>query len=465
MVKLKNYEEKLNIKFSDGRSIIKYVSYILYVSAFARVNAQIPISEKYPEAKISEKPMYTFDVARPLKHFDALADGSDWFAVDEFGLLQTMIIRGKRFERRFNEIQPPTAKFSPNGDYLIWMGLDRSYDEQGFNTTKTTVFKSTKKSSVPDSVGTYTSDDNHLYFSKSGKHWAATMPAAKSTQTGLRDVVLIDGLVMGKDNPKPGQFTFGKDESLWAYRSTEGPDENLVTTYAVNKLYSHKTVRNAASLPSDPVIYYFSPDLRAHPFFLESRDYDFGLPHQALLLKTSYMPERSDTSHMYVIFNNIRQPNFRWINFIQIDTAGNHIAYFACDTNGERRRGRNERYGVLVEDGKIIAGPYQETDRVFLSPSGKNIAWTAKLNNEAALYLNGKKIGPVGEYTDVTWSADEKKLAYETVDEHKKLIVVTDGKRSASYDRIGRIGWTDKNKAVEFCAIKYDKLVHIKQSF
>src|SRR6185436_7144059 len=204
----KNYEEKLNTKMSMGSrrwsivdrrwSLAAFVLYDLLISTSSF--AQPPISEKYPEAKISEKPMYTFDVARPLKHFDALADGSDWFAVDEFGLLQTIIIRGTRFERRFNEIQPPTAKFSPNGDYLIWMGLDRSYDEQGYNTTRTTVFRSAKDSPVPDSVFSVTSDNNSLFFSKSGQHWAATMPASKSNQTGLRDVVLIDGLVMGKDN-------------------------------------------------------------------------------------------------------------------------------------------------------------------------------------------------------------------------------------------------------------------------
>src|SRR5947207_11483620 len=93
---------------------------------------EIPYSNKYPAAKISEKELYEFDIARPIEHFDALPDGSDWFAVDQFGLLQTMIIRGNRIEKRFNEIPRTTARFSPNGDYVIWMGLERSFDSQGF---------------------------------------------------------------------------------------------------------------------------------------------------------------------------------------------------------------------------------------------------------------------------------------------------------------------------------------------
>jgi hypothetical protein len=437
---------------------VLYALYVLYdtVDVFAQT---------YEPAKISEKTLYTFDIARPIQHFDALADGSDWFAVDQFALLQTIIIRGKRFERRFNEIPVSTARFSPNGDYLIWMGLDRSYDEQGYNTTRTTVYEATKKSAIHDSVFSVVSDNNELYFSPSGRHWAATMPASKYSQTGLRDVVLEDGLIVAKDNPKPSQFSFSENEQFWAYRSTDGPDESLVTNAAVQKLYTRK-VRNPILPSPDPVVYHFSPDLRSRPFFFESRDYDYGFSHQAVLFKTSYQPTASDTVHSYIIFNNKREPNFRWIGSIQIDTGGDHIAYFACDTTGEKlTKYRNEKIGVLVEDGKIIAGPYEETGRVFLSPSGKNLAWTAKTGGEVWLYLNGKKIGIVGDYTDMIWTQDEKKFAYMTADEKRKLFVVSDGKRSPSFDRIGRIGWTKNNAAVEFCAVKYDKLVHITQSF
>ena len=168
---------------------------------------------------------------------------------------------------------------------------------------------------------------------------------------------------------------------------------------------------------------------------------------------------------MYMIFAGKREPNFRWINNTQIDTNGNHIAYFACDTMDEGRRIRNEKIGVVVEDGKIIAGPYDEVGRLFLSRSGKNIAWTAKKDSIVTLYLNGKKISDVGAYVDFFWSSDEKKIAYLSSDEHGRYFIVAGGKRSESYDRIGRVGWSSDNKAVEYCALKYNKLLQIKQPF
>ena len=60
---------------------------------------------------------------------------------------------------------------------------------------------------------------------------------------------------------------------------------------------------------------------------------------------------------------------------------------------------------------------------------------------------------------------DEKQFAYLTGDERGKNFIVAGGKRSPSYDRIGRVGWTNGNKSVEYCAVKYDKLVKVDQSF
>ena len=422
-------------------------------------------ADTYPFANISQKELYEFDIARPLTQFDALPDGSDWFAVDQFALMQTMIIRGNRFEKRFNEIPRATARFSPRGDYVIWMGLERSFDSKGFNTTTTTINKSTIQSPIPDSVGTYTSDYNSLYFSGSGKHWAATLPAANVYQKGQRDIVLFDGLIVGKDNPLPGMFSFGNNEGSWAYRSTDGRDENLVTQFSTQKMYT-RSKNNPYVESADPTIYYFSPDLKSSPYQFESRDYDFNFRYPAQLFKTTYFPGRQDTAHMYIIYAGRREPNFRWIGSIQIDTNGRHIAYFACDTTGDGRvKDRNEKIGVVVEDGRIIGGPYDETGRLFLSPSGKNIAWSVKEGGGISLYLNGNKIGDVGEAIDFFWSPDEKKFAYLSTDEHGKGFVVANDKRSPSFDRIGRVGWSSDNKFVEFCAVKYNKLLHIKQSF
>ena len=150
------------------------------------------------------------------------------------------------------------------------------------------------------------SDHSELYFSKSGNHWVSLLPAAKSDQIGLRDVLLIDGVIQAKDNPKPGQFSFDPEEKFWAYRSTDGADENLVTTYSVKKLYTRKQKNQLMPSP-DPVVYHFSPDLTQKPFVFDSRDYDFNFPHEALLFHTSYIPARMDSSHVYIIFNGKRE--------------------------------------------------------------------------------------------------------------------------------------------------------------
>ncbi|MEP7234689.1 MAG: hypothetical protein ABI778_05270, partial [Ignavibacteriota bacterium] len=338
------------------------------IPLFAQGSAP-PFEEQYPFAKSTSKEMYRFDVARPVKHFDALPDGSDWFAVDEFALLQTMIIRGERFEKRFNEIPKQTARFSPAGDYLIWMGLERSFDQKGFNTTTTSVYRTSLKSTTPDSVGKYTSDYNLLFFSPSGKHWAATLPAASVYQSGLRDVVLFDGLIVAKGNPLPSAFSFDATETGWAYRSTDDRDENLVTQFAIQKMYT-RAKKNQYVASFDPIVYNFSPDLKLSQNLLDSRDYEFGFRHQAQLFKTTYLPGRLDTSHVYIIFNNKRQQNFNWITNIQIDTAGAHIAYIAGDTSkAATNTQQSEKSAVIVKDEKIIAGPYDEIGRLFMSPS------------------------------------------------------------------------------------------------
>src|SRR5262249_28045759 len=144
-------------------------------------------------------------------------------------------------------------------------------------------------------------------------------------------------------------------------------------------------------------------------------------------------------------------------------TGGNHILYFANDTttNGDPKY-RDER-GLVVRDGKVIAGPYNHVVRLFHSPGAEHTAWTAGRDTIVDLYVDGNILGSVGEYIALTWSPDETKTAYATMTERQKLYVVAGGKRSALYDFIGRIGFTSDGKAVEYLAIKYDKLVHVIQ--
>ena len=117
-----------------------------------------PSSDDLPMAPVTEKQLYTFDIARPVEHFDATPSGDLWYAVDKFALLRTITINGNHYDRHFNEIQLRTTQIAPSGNYMVWMGLDRSVDGQGFNTTTTSVFEYNKRTHTTDSLGSYHSD-------------------------------------------------------------------------------------------------------------------------------------------------------------------------------------------------------------------------------------------------------------------------------------------------------------------
>lgn len=424
-----------------------------------------PSSDDLPMAAITEKQLYTFDIARPVEHFDATPSGDLWYAVDKFALLRTITINGNHYDRHFNEIQLRTTQIAPSGNYMVWMGLDRSVDGQGFNTTTTSVFKYDKRTHTTDSLGNYHSDYNTIAFSPRCDKWAAILPAANVRQGGQRDVVMLDGKIVSESNPSPRKFTFGSDCSSWAYRSTDGREESLVTDKGKQLLYK-RSLDNPSLETNDPVILHLSPDTRTKEFSIEGRDFDIRLRSSAHLYRTSYLASAKDTTHVYIVFGGKRQFTSRWISDVIIDTAGKHIVYFANDTaKTVGVKNRDER-GLVLRDGKVIAGPYESVVRLYLSPSGEHMAWTAGgSDTTVTMYLDGKKIGTVGEYTTLTWSPDEKQIVYSTMTDRGKLYVVANGKRSPSFDMLGQIAFKPDGKSVEFVALKYDKLLHITQPF
>jgi hypothetical protein len=447
---------------------VKRVLVIIIVSllpALSIAQKKKPSSDVLPMASTTEKTLYTFDIARPVEHFDATPSGDLWYAVDKFALLRTITVNGAHYDRHFNEIQLRTSQIAPSGNYMVWMGLDRSVDGQGFNTTTTSIFKYDKRTKTTDSLGSYHSDYNMVSFSPRCDKWAAILPAANVRQGGQRDVVMVDGKIVSESNPNPRKFTFASDCASWAYRSTDGRDENLITDKGKQLLYK-RTFDNPSIETNDPVILHLSPETRTKEFSIEGRDFDMRLRSSAHLYRTSYLASAKDTTHVYIVFNGKRQFTSRWISDVIIDTAGKHIVYFANDTgNTIGMKNRDER-GLVLRDGKVIAGPYESVIRLFLSPSGEHMAWTAgNTDTTVALFLDGKQVGTVGEYMTLKWSADEKEIVYSTMTDRGKLYVVAGGKRSASYDMLGQVGFTHGDKAVEFVALKYDKLVHVTQPF
>jgi hypothetical protein len=413
-----------------------------------------------PSAQVTEQLIYTFDVGRPVVLLDAVPDGSLWFAVDVFGVNKTITINGIHNETRYGEISALSTRLSPNGKYLIWMGMAHSFDAQSFNTTRTTIFRHDAGAKASDSLLNVESDNNTLFFSRNGDHWAAVMPSSNVKQPEPRDIAVLDGKVVASGYPNPKMFTLSDDASRWAYRSRDGRDENIIASNGKHLLYQRASA-DPFIVKNEPQVLRFSPDVHLYEYTLDGRDFDFDLNHVAMLYKTSYINTKHDCVLQYVVYNGKRQLYARWIKDIQISPDGNHIIYFAADT----AHGSLSTNAVVVADGAIVAGPFSGAQRLFLSPKGDHTAWSVRENNSIYLYIDGKKIRRVGEYLNVTWSSDEKTIAYSTSDDHEKVYVVTAGKRSVSYDRIGRVAIASDNRSVEYLGLKYDKLVHVIQRF
>lgn len=441
------------------------VLFFLIPTVVCAQQKSVPVAEKLPQATLKQHEIYKFDISRPVENFDATANGSLWYAVDNFGLMRTMIINGTRDERRFNEIPTLSTSLAPDGSYLLWVGLDRHYDTQGFNTTVSTAYKYEVAHKKSDSLLSIVSDFNTVYFSPNSKHWAAIFPAANVLEKTIRDVVMVDGKIVSTGQASPRKFSFSKDGNSWAFRSTNGIEENLVTS-AGNQLLYQRSRENPYLPTDDPIILRFSPDVVSNQYVLDGRDYDFDVRHVATMYQTNYKATARDTSNMYLVFKGKRQLYSKWIKNIQIDSAGKHIVYFASDTSEKTKKGRTDQKALVVRDGNVIAGPYDGSWRLVLSPSGEHTAWTTSTDSTVYFYLDGNKISNVGEFFKMVWSPDEKQIAYATTEkseQRERVFVVAGNKRSPAYDMIGRIGFTADGKAVEYIALKYNKLLHIVQ--
>lgn len=435
---------------------MRYVLIIATLFAFT-ANAQ------QKEAKTKQTKIYEFDAARAIVHFDATPDAKHWFAVDKFAQMQNIIINGKREELEFNEIPVATAQFSPDGKTFVWMGLERSYDAQGFNTTTTHLYEHTNAGLKLH--GKFTADYNSLQFFPKFNKWIATLQAANNVnQQGEKDLIVENGKVIAHGEPSPRMFSYDTSGTKWAYRASEKAKENLISSTGKQFLYERRT--SNPYLPSDdPTVLSFTPDIKMFGSILDGRDYNIGFRNVAELFKTNYKGTSFDTARSYIIFKNKKQPLYKWITNIAMDTAGSTIAYLASDPSEFGKPKRDDKKGVVVRDGKVIAGPYRSVGKLFLSPSGKRIAYTASQGEHYELYLDGKSIGKVGEYVDVSWSPDEKRIAYITMDERGKMTVVANGKHSALYDRVGRLGWQTKGNGVEYVALRNTSLQKVVQDW
>ncbi len=409
----------------------------------------------FKPASVDESVLYRLDEARTVKQMDATADGAHWYVVDEFANWQYITIDGHPFADRYHEIAGTGTRLSPNGDYLIWSGMMHAVTEKGFDSTTVYVHKDTSL------VAHYVSDNPEVEFSHSGKHWAETLPYAYYLQKGDRDLVIVDGQVVSKGNIYPHQFSFSHDEQHWAYRTTENFAERYVTDRTPTPVLLYNGNIPTGQSTYDPTIWRYTPDVRANPKRLEGRDYDFLWEHVAKLNRTAYSSLAADTSRMYINFNNRNQSLYRWISQVLIDNSGDHIAYFAADPK-MKLPSTNERPAVIVQDGKIYAGPYPGVRLLFMSPSGKHLAYSLAAGVQK-FYLDKKVLAKTSGITDAAWSPDESKLAFVAAGTHGKFFVVANGKRSALFEQIGRISWTPDGKTVEFVGIRNGQVVHVQQ--
>ncbi|HET6511999.1 MAG TPA: hypothetical protein VFH43_07395, partial [Candidatus Kapabacteria bacterium] len=108
-------------------------------------------------------------------------------------------------------------------------------------------------------------------------------------------------------------------------------------------------------------------------------------------------------------------------------------------------------------------GPYKSLERLFLSKSGKNIAYSIS-GDTSCMMLNKKILGPVGQISQAVWSDDEKLFAYVTSNNKNKIQVVAGGKVSKAYEHVGKIAWTKDGKFVDYVAVSNGKVLKIRQA-
>lgn len=437
----------------------------LLVLGLSTVHAQInfegeekPVYSKLPEGKASEQVIMPLDAAREVVAIDATPSGSNWLLIDKFGLSQSIILNGKRFDRDFSEIPPITAQLSPNGKYAVWMGLMRNYTYQGFDSTVTSIYRDTVFQ------GDYVSEYNQLYFSRSGNHWAALLPYANTLQQGDRDLAIMDGKVISKGEGKPSQFSFTSDESSWMYRGSTDRIEKLVTPELARIIKQRFKIQKAIAPNADSVVLRFSPDIFMRGGIPDPRDYETGRDNTVRLFRTSFDSKLRDTTHSYITFHGKTEPMFRWISNVLMDTNGKHVFYLACDPHMDsvQKKNRDERRSVVVMDGKVIAGPYPSIDALFVSPSGKHYAF---YTGGGEFYLDNKRVPGVTKVLNCNWSPDESRLAMQALAPNGKVTVLANGHKSADYLKIGRIGWTDDGKNVQYIAVQNSKLLKVTQNY
>lgn len=425
-------------------------------TASAQELASNPVPElKYPKAKITESTVAKLEAARRIRHFDASPDGANWLIVDAFGPWESIIVNGERHVREYNTIPASTAKVSPDGKYILWMGLSRAFTDDGFNATLTTLYKSS------DSIAAYTSDYTDVAFSVNGKDWAALFPYANEKQTQDRNAVVMNGKELAKNGGVPKQFTFAPNG--WSFRATDGLKEYLVTGSGQSLLRERRSGGVGAQQPMDSVVWHYAPYKRVSDAIVEAIDYN-NPGVVAELHRTSYRSKDQKNALSYIGFKGKMHMPSRWVTNVLIDTAGQNIAYLACDPAlNNTFSNRDERMGIVVFNGEKYDGPMRSLERLFLSPSGKNIAYSAS-GDSSRMILNKKVIGPVGQLVQALWSPDEKTFAYATLNKRGLVQVVVNGKISEPFELIGRVGWTKDGKFVEYLAVRHGKVIKVKQS-
>jgi hypothetical protein len=417
---------------------------------------QSPVPElNYPRAKVTETSIGTLDIARRIRMFDAAPDGSNWLVVDKFGQWESITINGKRYPTEYHSIPVLTARVSPNGKYIIWMGLQRAFTDDGFNATLSTLFRNA------DSIAAYISDYNELFFSRDGENWAATFPYANAKQSEDRNAVVLNGQTIGKNGAAPKDFVFGPDG--WSYRTSDEEKEYLVTASGTSVLRTHPKVSGSTGRTTDSIVWQYAPHQRLNDAELNAVDFEIT-GAVAKKHRTSYRPQDQKNALAFMAYQNVGQMPSRWITNVMLDTSGNNMAYFACDPAlNNKYTDRDERAGIIVYNGKKYDGPYRSPERLFLSKSGSNIAYSVS-GDTSCMMLNKKILGPVGQISQAMWSDDEKQFAYVTSNNKNKIQVVAGGKVSKAYEHVGKIAWTKDGKFVDYVAVSNGKVLKVRQA-
>jgi len=127
-----------------------------------------------------------------------------------------------------------------------------------------------------------------------------------------------------------------------------------------------------------------------------------------------------------------------------------HIAWAQLKENGKV---------VVVTDGKVDSTEYDAIGFILFSPDGKRVAFTAEVDSKWFMVVDGKAVLDFDDISlsCITFSPDNKHLAYVAIDNNNLKCFVLDGKEGTKYNGVNKPIFSKDSKHIAYSVMKGKK--------